>query len=265
MTRPSRFLFIVFILAFCGCSKASADNRIPKINQLVVHQCAGILKNTRDTKYDHKTHIKPEKGIYHCDCSGFLCYFLSQFSPEALAVVPIESRCRRQRAVTFHTAFSSNSEKTKPFWKPICRMKDALPGDFFAWRVVVIPKHGNSGHCGIIWEKPVRESDGSYRVRILDSTTTGHKDDRRIDPKKTGLALGTMWFVVNKKGEPIGYHWTKPSAQPTMRPIAIGRLIQIPKVKRKNRLRIRIAHSKGTGTFFVHQVSSSHNTTWDEK
>jgi hypothetical protein len=231
MTYPHCLLRTVLVFVVLGYGVTLCGREPPQTNCLVLEECSDILRRASDTEYTHKTHVVPEEGVYHLDCSGFLCYLLGRISPEALGQVPIEAKHPRQRAVTFHTAFSSAGTGSEQLWKKIPRLVDALPGDFIAWRKVVTPAEGNTGHCGVIWERPVREADGTIRVRILDSCISGHGSDRRNDPKLSGLGLGTMWFVVNAKGEPVGYHWASRSDPVTKCPVAVARLIRLGKSK----------------------------------
>ena len=101
-------------------------------------------------------------------------------------------------------------------------MAEAMPGDFIAWRRKVILKGDTSGHVMLIMKRPVREENGSYRVEVMDSSSTRHAEDTR-GTGQSGVGVGTLWFEVDDEGKPVCYRWSDRSKKCNTVPIAIGR------------------------------------------
>lgn len=201
------------------------------LNQKVILKIEKVLKNMKKTSYTHITDIDEQKGRYYLDCSGLAFYLLRKTAPVSLANVPIREGKVRPQAVCFHTIFSkSPKKKSVNGWLSIPHLIDAEPGDFIAWRKMIISEKGDTGHIVVVMEKPVLEEDGKIMVKILDSAKSGHSSDSRTS-QITGIGTGTIWFNVNKKGEPVSYYWSSKSINPKSLPIAIGRPIIVPKAK----------------------------------
>ncbi len=103
---------------------------------------------------------------------------------------------------------------------------DAEPGDVIAWLKLERQPGDNTGHVMLIAEKPVQESAGQFRVRVLDSTAHGHAQDTR--PEGTsGIGEGTIWLFVDSRARPVAYQWKSRKIAPHEAPIAIGRAVPI--------------------------------------
>ena len=61
-------------------SKADAKKNGPAnaASAQVYDEAMRILNGLKKTEYKHKTDIDEEKGVYLCDCSGFVGYVLNQ-------------------------------------------------------------------------------------------------------------------------------------------------------------------------------------------
>ncbi len=191
----------------------------------VLAAAENVLKNLRETAYDHTPEVDEKAGRYRLDCSGLAAYLLRSAASWSLAAVPVGRGKSRPRAVDFTAIFACARNTPVPGWEAVPRVVDALPGDFIAWRREVLPEKGNTGHIVMILEKPVRESDGTVRVRIFDATTGPHGDDTRPEGT-TGVGVGTMWFRVDARGRPVAYHWSTRHYKPRTEPIALGRAVE---------------------------------------
>ncbi len=52
----------------------------------------------------------------------------------------------------------------------------------------------------------VAHIDNAYVVRVVDSTRWRHQNDTRGEDE-TGFGMGTILFVTDDDGRPIGYGW----------------------------------------------------------
>jgi hypothetical protein len=86
---------------------------------------------------------------------------------------------------------------------------DALPGDVVAWPKPAGVRSRSTGHVAVIVLPPVRV-DGfvdAFLVRVADASTTLHDRDTREGRDGQGFGIGTMLFVIDPAGAPIGFGW----------------------------------------------------------
>jgi len=210
--------------AWLTCGAAFAGDS--PANKAVLAEADTILGQMQASRYSHKTEVDAGKGIFNVDCSGLVRLILKRAAPASLAQIVPEKEYPQPRAVAFYNAFLGAPEQLPAVgWQRIKCIASCEPGDFIAWRKSVIPAKGTSGHVLIVREKPVREDDGSFRVKVLDSCSTPHAMDSR--PKgASGIGTGTMWFTVNDNGELVAFRWSDKKKTPTRLKIAIGRAIR---------------------------------------
>jgi hypothetical protein len=94
-------------------------------------------------------------------------------------------------------------------WRRLVRMDQVRPGDVFAWRRPESFRSRNTGHVGFVIEPPRRLAPDSpvYLVRVADASRYTHQDDTRPWPGPGGFGHGTIAFVADEAGRPIGYAW----------------------------------------------------------
>jgi hypothetical protein len=185
----------------------------------LVDEVRRIVRAAKESHYSHTTEVDEEKGVFNVDCSGLVCYALKRVAPDHLKVID-KGGHKRPLALQFYEAFSGETQPAG--WASIAKLADARPGDVIAWRKVEQQKGDNTGHVVIIDSAPVVEAGGLVRVNIIDSTESPHAQDTR-QANQDGVGRGTIWFVVDNAGKPIGYKW-KSNKGPTHEvPIAIGR------------------------------------------
>jgi hypothetical protein len=187
-----------------------------------------ILNSIEKTKYQHRTEMDEEKGVYLCDCSGLVGYILNR-SVGADGSGALGDGRKRPLAMHYEKFFAAAPTKAdgESRWQRIERLADARPGDIIAWRHEK-PKPGNTGHVVIVDQRPVAENDGLVRVVFIDSTTRPMVDDTR--PKGTnGVGRGTMWFKVDENGSPIAHIRGARATEPKTEAISIGRALPAPK------------------------------------
>jgi hypothetical protein len=159
-----------------------------------------------DTVYSHRTRVRRKEGIYHFDCSGMINWMLERIAPK-----PLETIDRERPVAASYVRIIQNAPTTgsRGGWQHIAVITDVEPGDVFAWRRPKDwPKGGNSGHVGVVMARPapVPHLKNAYVVRIADSTRWRHQDDTRGEDQ-TGFGMGTILFMTDGAGHPIGYAW----------------------------------------------------------
>jgi hypothetical protein len=184
-----------------------------------------VLNSVKLTEYRHKTDIDEKKGAYYCDCSGFVGYVLNRTVAKDDGKGPFHDGRKRPLAMDYEKGFTKAPETAggKGGWQQIVRMSDARPGDVIAWRHER-PKPGNTGHVVIVDQTPVIEKDGLLRVVVIDSTTLP-SSDLAGGKGKSGIGRRTMWFTVDKDGEPKGYVRGSRTAKPKVEAISVGRAL----------------------------------------
>lgn len=212
------------------CTSFTRGQEPADLSHLYAKKVETIVANLRETKYQSKTVVDHDKGLFKGNCSGFIGYVLRENFPEAYLSVRGNRAPWRARplAVTYYETFVSVGENdlSKPSWQRVRRMMDVKPGDIIAWRKLTLAEGLNTGHICMIAGKPVMDPDGRVRVRIIDSTSGHHAKDTR-KPGTNGVGAGEMWFAVNAAGEPEGYWLHEKSKRSKTNKIAVGRMIPV--------------------------------------
>jgi len=177
-----------------------------RASRALLELSATIDATRTDTSYAHRTTVRRAQGVYHFDCSGMINWMLARASKTALATLDRE----RPVAASYVRVISkAPTAKARGGWQQIASIHDLEPGDIFAWRRPKHwPKSDNSGHVGIVITRPapVPHLVNAYVVRIVDSTRWRHQDDTRAHDED-GFGMGTILFVTDDSGGPIGYGW----------------------------------------------------------
>lgn len=156
------------------------------------------------TRYHHRTRVRPDEGYYAWDCSGMAGWMLRRAAPRALFSI----NKRRPRAIDFYRAIvRAPLEESRHGWQRLGHVSDARAGDVFAFPRSRLSKSKVSGHVGFFAEQPwpVTHLDGVWAARIVDATSTPHKDDTRGDGN--GFGFGTMMFITDQTGKTVSYGW----------------------------------------------------------
>lgn len=165
------------------------------------------IEDTRtDTVYSHRTKVRRKQGIFHFDCSGMMNWMLGRIAPNAYETLDRE---RPVAASYVRVIERAPTTRARGGWQQVADIEDVEPGDLFAWRRPKDwPRGGNSGHVGIVIAKPaaVAHIDNAYVVRVVDSTRWRHQNDTRGEDE-TGFGMGTILFMTDDDGRPIGYGW----------------------------------------------------------
>lgn len=184
-----------------------------------------LLKNLTYSRYEHKTIIDESKGTYVLDCSVLVGHLVQKISPLAYDALPMDAHHKRPRAKNFYDFFISLKEASHPHWRRIASINALEKGDIIVWKYDQSLGKKDTGHIVMVYEKPIKESDGRYKIVVLDSSKGTHANDSRAGQKEGGIGIGTMWFQVDKDEIPIGLYWSDRSAKMSHYVIAMGRLI----------------------------------------
>jgi hypothetical protein len=200
------------------------------LSEQTASQAEFIVNNLQQTDYLHIEAIDVDRGVYNCDCNGFVSFVLLRSAPAHYALIPKEANQLRPRAFEYYVFFSSLTPHSDGGWRQIDFLKDVRRGDIISWRFPKIEKHHDTGHVLFAAETPVVDNQGVFTVRVYDSAAQPHFNDTRGDGEgefETGVGSGQIRFHVDDMGRPTAFQFA-PSDQFTTLPIAIGRLESLP-------------------------------------
>lgn len=208
----------------------------PSVSASLV-EVTNVYTTMNQTVYSHKYVENTKTGYYAWDCVGMTDWVLHQAAPNAWTAMHQALNIRRgyvptptQWAGFFQGALPSS-------WLSITTISQLQPGDYLVYPAY--PKTRFVGHSTIAAGLPMLMADGSYALRVYDSTGTPHGpfDSRLTDPRainQSGLGNGTMRLYVNSAGTITSAAWainyTAPPGgkkPPTMVgiPVTIGRAL----------------------------------------
>ena len=200
------------------------------LSEQAASQAEFIVNNVQSTDYQHTLSVDVDRGIYDCDCNGFVSFVLERAAPDHYAMIPKEATQLRPRAFEYYEFLNSLTPESNGGWHRIDFLRDARRGDIVAWRFPTIEEHHDTGHVLFVAETPPEDSSGIFSVRIYDSAAEPHFDDTRGDGAgkfATGVGSGVIKFKVDAAGRPIAFLFA-PADQFESLPIAIGRLEPLP-------------------------------------
>jgi hypothetical protein len=196
------------------------------IPEQVASQAEFIVDNLQTTKYQHHENIDVDRGVYECDCNGFVSFVMMRAAPDHYAMIPKESDQPRPRAFEYYMFLSSQTPSSTGGWHRINLLKDARRGDMIAWRFPEVVKDEDTGHVLFVADSPVADDSGIFTVRVYDSAVKPHFEDTR-GTGMTGVGAGSIKFKVDNTGRPTAFQFT-PSGKFETFPIAIGRVEPLP-------------------------------------
>jgi len=189
-----------------------------------------IVNNVKQTDYQHTEKVDVDRGIYDCDCNGFVSIVMERSAPDHYAMIPKEADQPRPRAFEYYDFFSTLTPESTGGWHRIDFLKDARRGDIIAWRFPQILKGHNTGHVLIAAETPVADDEGIYKLRVYDSAAQPHFEDTRgsgAGQFASGVGTGFINFKVDEKGRPAEFQFS-PGDKFEAQTIAIGRVEALP-------------------------------------
>jgi hypothetical protein len=205
-SRPAPQPFVVVGEPKSGPVAWDAGEPATRASKKLLELVDSIDATRTDTAYSHGTRVRRKAGVYHFDCSGMINWMLERVALTALETLKRE---RPVAASYVRVIQKAPTSRSRGGWQQIANIVDVEPGDVFAWRRPKDwPKGGNSGHVGLVMARPapVLHLKNAYVVRVVDSTRWQHQDDTRSDDQ-TGFGMGTILFMTDDAGQPIGYAW----------------------------------------------------------
>jgi hypothetical protein len=181
-----------------------------------------VLANVRQTSYRHHSRVDPSNGIYQLDCSEFVSLMLERVAPEHYREIPTETGHPQPRARMYFRFFDKLKLEPLTGWRPITKLAGVTPGDIIAWEKMSTSGKGDTGHVMIVAESPHRNQEGTFQVRVYDSSEIPHVEDSR-PAGGSGVGSGSILFRVNENGAPIAFQFN-PHLRWHSEPIAIARL-----------------------------------------
>lgn len=181
-----------------------------------------VLANIRETSYRHHSRVDPSNGIYQLDCSEFVSLMLERVAPEHYRKIPTETGHPQPRARMYFRFFDKLKLEPRTGWRPITKLSGVMPGDIVAWEKIRAGEQGDTGHVMIVAESPHRDQDGTFQVRVYDSSEIPHAEDSR-PAGSSGVGSGSVLFRVNENGAPVAFQFNSHSRWHS-EPIAIARL-----------------------------------------
>jgi hypothetical protein len=205
--------------------------QLPELSlpQQIGWQAEFIFDNFRQTDYQFAENIDVDRGIYDCDCNGFVGFVLQRSAPDHYGMIPIEPGQQRPRAYIYYRFFAGAALPAA--WQRIASLPDARRGDIIAWEFsqADIDAGKNTGHVFFVAETPIiLDPDlGIYGVRTYDSADVAHYDDTRGEGD-TGIGSGFINFTVDDSGSPVAFQFGPSEDEWVSVPIAIGRVEPLP-------------------------------------
>jgi hypothetical protein len=204
---------------------------IPRLSlpQQIAWQAEFIVNNLRQTDYQLIEKIDVDRGIYDCDCNGFVGFVLERAALDHYKMIPKETDQPRPRAFKYYEFFRLWTPESTSGWHQIDFLRDARRGDIIAWRFpeVDIEEGKNTGHVIFVADTPVSIDSGIFAIRVYDSAAIAHFDDTRGDDE-TGVGSGFINFTVDDIGRPVAFQFGPSEDQFVTLPIAIGRVEPLP-------------------------------------
>lgn len=231
--RPGvRCGLLAFIL--CGGLAVSGEDE-ESTNQAgpLFQEATRQFESMTSTLYQHKTQVDPTTGSHRYDCVGFVSHALKQAAPKARESAFKALKIQPGRIPTpglYCSFFNSLAGKPQEGWTAVAKVSDLRPGDVVAWERITTT---SNGHAVVIAGLPVAGPQGTWVVKVYDSTASPHGDDSRPTDKRaevlaasgnrSGLGHGLMAFSADPvTGALTGYRWA-PASKTVVALIAAGR------------------------------------------
>jgi hypothetical protein len=193
-------------------------------------QAEFIVNNLQQTDYQHAENIDVDRGVYDCDCNGFVSFVMERAAPTHYAMIPKEPTQLRPRAFEYYVFFSSLTPESTGGWHQIDFLRDARRGDIIAWRFPEVEKGHDTGHVLFAAEQPAVDDSGVFSVRVYDSAAQPPFEDTRgigAGEFETGIGSGVIKFKTDDNGRATSFQFS-PSDLFKALPIAIGRVEPLP-------------------------------------
>jgi hypothetical protein len=178
------------------------------------------------TAYSQKTAVNEQARVYIFDSPGMANYFVGRAASGAAAALHAATKSTAPTPTQWAQFIQGKDGGLKAPWQRVTVGGRIQPGDFIA-----LPAHGDfKGAVLIAAGTPLGLNDGSYALRVWDSTTSPHGplDTRLSDPRvtnKAGLGNGTIRLYVNGQANITKADWSMDDSGPSLSgvPVVVGR------------------------------------------
>ncbi len=138
------------------------------------------------------------------DCSGYVIYLVAQASQQALNELIENATAGRPHIQPWPSAAQYANYTGGTYWKQVLTdgspdFSQIQPGDIISW-----DEEGNTtdtGHVMVAIENSSPQSDGSFQIKISDSTVLAHLDDQRNGVRKGNDITGAGSGIIGLKNE----------------------------------------------------------------
>lgn len=180
----------------------------------------------KQTEYSHHDVENVATGYYAWDCVGFTDWNLNQASPATWTAMHDSLHIRPHYVPSPQAWYDYfESPASAGTWQSVTNISALQPGDYLLFSPN--PATRFVGHSAIAAGPPLLLSDGSYALRVFDSTGTAHgpQDSRLTDPRAinhSGLGNGTMRLFVDSSGNVTSAAWSVDAGGPTMEGVNVA-------------------------------------------
>jgi len=209
LTAMRKALVAASVLALFGAAGVVRADPSPEPATRAANRVVDVLdrirENLQQTRYQHHRAVRERRGQYFFDCSGMVQWVLSRASRRSMLDLDDD-----ERPLAIHFVRRLRRAPTGRFrggWRQLERIQEVRPGDVFAWERPEGFRSRNTGHVGFVARLPREAGRNVWAVRVADASRYTHQDDTRPWPGPGGFGLGTIAFVTDDAGHPIGYAW----------------------------------------------------------
>lgn len=196
-------------------------------------EAESTFQSMKSTKYAHSYIENVATGYYQFDCVGFTDWNLRQSNLPAWTAMHQQLKIKPgyvPNPDSWYGFFTGKSGPLPPSWRNLTNIGAVQPGDY--WLFTSNSAIRFVGHSVVAAGPAVRLADGSYALRVFDSTGSAHGpfDTRLTDPRainNSGLGNGTMRVFTDQAGQITSAAWSIDSRGPSMTgvQVAVGRAL----------------------------------------
>ncbi len=187
-------------------------------------------QSMKQTMYSHTNVENTSSSYYQFDCVGFTDWNVRQTNPAAWTAMHDQLNIPSGYVPSPDHWYGFLTGPLPSSWQRITNINDVQPGDYWLFTSNSATKF--VGHSAVTGGQPVALSDGSYAMRVFDSTDTAHGpyDSRLTDPRainRSGLGDGTMRIYIDSNGNITSAAWSIEAGGPSMNgvQVAVGRTV----------------------------------------
>lgn len=207
MRRHLAVFTALLTLGVAGVAEAGGDREpATRAASRVMERLERIRSTMTETRYQHHRSVRARRGQYFFDCSGMVQWVLEREARRSRLEL---DEGERPLAIDFVRRIArAPTDRFRGGWRRVARIADVRPGDVFAWERPPDFNSRNTGHVGFVIRPPEQVGDTPvWAFRVADASRYTHQDDTRPWPGPGGFGHGTIAFIADEVGQPIGYAW----------------------------------------------------------